>query len=62
MEEIRKFVSGFLNTVPGLVGIILSDREGVLLVKSSLPECPEGALKPSFLTNYTSCGLAEQVD
>jgi len=53
MEDLRKHLSSYLSTVPGLLGIVLSDREGVPLVRANLQECPEQATKPAFLTNYT---------
>merc|ERR1712059_184563 len=60
MEEVRKHVAGYLDNVPGLLAILVSDRDGVPVVKASLPECPESATRPTFLANGFSGSLAEQ--
>lgn len=52
MEELRKHLSSYLSVVPGLLGIVLSDREGVLMLRANLPECPEHSTKPAFLMSY----------
>ena len=53
MEDLRKHLSSYLATVPGLLVIVLSDREGVPMVRANLQECPEPVTKPAFLTSYT---------
>ena len=53
MDDLRKHVSSYLSVVPGLLGIVLSDREGVPMVRANLQECPDPATKPAFLTSYT---------
>jgi hypothetical protein len=33
MEDVRKLLEGYLNRVNGLLGIVLSDRDGVPIVR-----------------------------
>jgi len=53
MEDLRKHLSEYMTSVPGLLAIVLADKDGVPLVKTDLPDCPEQATKPAFLTTYT---------
>jgi len=48
-----------MTQVPGLLAIIISDRDGVPIVRSSLPDCPEAATRPAFLSSYTG-SVSEQ--
>ena len=41
MEELRKHLGTYMSQDPDLVGIILSDREGVPLLRVTTPECPD---------------------
>ena len=59
MEELRKHLSSHLTPESGLVGLILSDREGVPLLRSTRAECPETVTRPAFLAAFA--GSSQEV-
>jgi len=52
MEELRKYVSCLLLRVDGLLAIVITDRDGVHLVKAIKDQIPEMALRPSYLSTF----------
>jgi len=52
MEELRKYVSRLLQRVEGLLAIVITDRDGVHLVKAIKEQVPEMALRPSYLSTF----------
>ena len=59
MEELRKHLSSHLTPESGLVGLILSDREGVPLLRSTKAECPDTVTRPAFLAAFA--GSSQEV-
>lgn len=54
-EEVRKVVQQLLHKVPGLHCILITDRDGVPLLKVSTDKTPESAIRPGFISTF---GLA----
>jgi len=59
MEELRKHLGTYMSQDPDLVGIILSDREGVPLLRVTTPECPDSVSRISFLSSFA--GTSQEV-
>ena len=59
MEELRKHLSSHLTPESGLVGLILSDREGVPLLRATRAECPDSVTRPAFLAAFA--GSSQEV-
>jgi len=57
---VRKLVTGHLTSVPGLLAILITDREGVPVVKVYSQECPDNAVRPGFLGGGFNGHLAAQ--
>ena len=73
MEDVTKLLQHYLARVPGLLAILVADREGVPVVRVTTNECPESALRccqsnvlcepvprPAFLGTGFNGQLAEQ--
>ncbi|XP_056630596.1 ragulator complex protein LAMTOR3-A [Diorhabda sublineata] len=54
-DEARKFLQDMLNRVNGLHCILISDRDGVPMLKVSNDKIPEQITKPNFVSTF---GLA----
>ncbi|XP_022103795.1 ragulator complex protein LAMTOR3-A-like [Acanthaster planci] len=52
VEELRKYFSRLLHMVEGLEAIIITDRDGVPVIKVTSEAVPEHALKPAFLATF----------
>ena len=53
MEELKKHLQSYLTPKSGLVGVVLSDREGVPLVRVTGGEvCPDAVTRTSFLSSF----------
>ncbi|ELU08350.1 hypothetical protein CAPTEDRAFT_163273 [Capitella teleta] len=50
VEEVKKFFHQLLKTVDGLQAIVITDREGVPVLKISDETASELALRPKFLS------------
>ena len=59
MEELRKHLSTFLTPESGLVGLVVSDREGVPLVRSTTGDCPDTVTRPAFMAAFA--GSSQEV-
>ncbi|XP_005096641.1 ragulator complex protein LAMTOR3-A [Aplysia californica] len=51
-EELKSYLNKLMKTVDGLHAIIITDRDGVVIVKVSSQLAPDTALKPSFLSVF----------
>ncbi|XP_064458079.1 ragulator complex protein LAMTOR3-like isoform X2 [Ornithodoros turicata] len=49
-DELRKHLLGVMSRTPGLHAIIITDRDGVPLLKASNEGAPEHAMRPGFLS------------
>lgn len=54
-EEIKKVIHQMLVKVPGLYCVLITDRDGVPLLKVHNDKAPELAMRPTFLSTF---GLA----
>ena len=52
MEELKKHLGSYLTPESGLVGVVLSDREGVPLVRVTTEACPDPVTRTSFLSSF----------
>ena len=54
MEELKKHLQSYLTPESGLVGVVLSDREGVPLVRvtGEGEACPDAVTRTSFLSSF----------
>merc|ERR1712168_997987 len=52
MDNIKSHLANVLQSVDGLHAIVISDRDGVVLVKSVDEQCLDNALKPRFLSTF----------
>ena len=52
MEELKKHLQSYLTPESGLVGVVLSDREGVPLVRVTGEACPDAVTRTSFLSSF----------
>ncbi|OCT81012.1 hypothetical protein XELAEV_18027825mg [Xenopus laevis] len=51
-EELRRFLYKKLTSVEGLHAIVVSDRDGVPVIKVANENAPEQALRPAFLSTF----------
>lgn len=51
-EEIKNFLSSLLPKVEGLHSILITDRDGVPLIKVNTEEAVELAMRPTFLSTF----------
>jgi len=51
VEELKKYLYEQMKIVNGLSAIIVSDRDGVPIIKVTSKEAPEFALRSSYLSN-----------
>lgn len=54
-EEARKVLQDLLMKVNGLYCIVITDRDGVPVIKANTDKVPEQALRPGFISTF---GLA----
>ncbi|XP_044762607.1 ragulator complex protein LAMTOR3-A [Coccinella septempunctata] len=54
-EETKKLLQDILTKIPGLHCILITDREGVPVVKVCTEKAPEGAMRFGFISTF---GLA----
>lgn len=54
-DEVRKHMQHFLHKIPGLHCILITDRDGVPVLKVSNEKTPEQAVRPGFISTF---GLA----
>ena len=59
MEDLRKHLSSYMTPDSGLIGIVLSDREGVPLTRVLADSCPEHVSRHSFLSSFS--GTSQEV-
>ena len=59
MEELKKHLQSYLTPESGLVGVVLSDREGVPLVSVTGEACPDAVTRTSFLSSFA--GTSQEV-
>ncbi|CAH0546367.1 unnamed protein product [Brassicogethes aeneus] len=55
VEEVRKLLQDILQKIQGLHCILITDRDGVPLLKVGTDKAPENALRPNFISTF---GLA----
>ncbi|XP_033744123.1 ragulator complex protein LAMTOR3-B-like isoform X1 [Pecten maximus] len=53
-EEIKTYLSKLMKTVTGLYAILVTDRDGVPVVKVSSEQAPELALRQDFLCTFSA--------
>lgn len=51
-EDIKKFLYQLLNRIDGLYSVVISDKEGVPIIKVSTEKAPELATRPQFLSIF----------
>ncbi|XP_066957167.1 ragulator complex protein LAMTOR3 isoform X1 [Macrobrachium rosenbergii] len=51
-EEMKKFLLDILNSTDDLLGIVITDRDGVPLLKVSTEDAPELGMRPAFLSTF----------
>jgi len=56
MDELKQLLHEYVISVPGILGIVLSDREGIPIIRCKLDECPDSATKPQFLSTHATAG------
>jgi len=52
VEELRKYLYNLMSNIQGLTAIVVSDREGVPVLKTIKEETPEFALSAAYLSNF----------
>ena len=52
-DDIEEYLRRLLVTVEGLEGIIISDRDGVPVVKALSSDVPEATSRPGFLATFS---------
>ncbi|XP_061196692.1 ragulator complex protein LAMTOR3-A-like [Saccostrea echinata] len=52
MEEAKNYLSKLSSTVDGLLAIVITDRDGIPLLKVAMDQVPEQALRHSFLSTF----------
>ncbi|KAL0274892.1 UNVERIFIED_CONTAM: hypothetical protein PYX00_002922 [Menopon gallinae] len=52
VEEMKKYLYLLLGKVDGLLCILISDRDGVPILKVAKNEAPEYAMRPSFISTF----------
>lgn len=51
-EEMKKYLKQLLAKVDNLLCILITDRDGVPILKAVHEKCPEPAMRPNFLTTF----------
>ncbi|KAK7456515.1 hypothetical protein BaRGS_00039371 [Batillaria attramentaria] len=52
-EEVKTYLRKLMNTVEGLHAILISDRDGVPMLKVADQNAPELALRPTYLSTFS---------
>ncbi|XP_076443847.1 ragulator complex protein LAMTOR3-B-like isoform X2 [Babylonia areolata] len=52
-EEVKMYLRKLIQSVDGLHAIVVSDRDGVPVLKMSDEHAPEKALRPAFLSYFS---------
>ncbi|XP_047108875.1 ragulator complex protein LAMTOR3 [Schistocerca piceifrons] len=52
-DEMKKYLQQVLSKVDGLLCILITDRDGVPVLKVSADSAPELAMRPSFLSTFS---------
>ncbi|KAL8591007.1 hypothetical protein ACOMHN_021772 [Nucella lapillus] len=52
-EEVKAYLRKLLNYVSGLHAIVISDRDGVPMMKVADEHAPELALRPAYLSTFS---------
>jgi len=52
VEAMKKYLYSMLSKVDGIYAIVITDRDGVPVMKVSTENCPEPATRPSYLTTF----------
>ncbi|XP_076047622.1 late endosomal/lysosomal adaptor, MAPK and MTOR activator 3 [Oratosquilla oratoria] len=51
-EEMVKYLQSLLHSVDGLLGIVITDRDGVPLLKAATENAPELGMRPGYLSTF----------
>jgi len=54
MEDVRKLLMTYVKDVDGMLGIVLCDRDGVPIIRSTVEDCPEPVTRPAFLSSHAT--------
>jgi len=52
VDEMKKCLHSMLSKIDGLYSVVVTDRDGVPILKTSNDKAPESALRPSFLSTF----------
>ncbi|XP_046673263.1 ragulator complex protein LAMTOR3-A [Homalodisca vitripennis] len=52
VDEMKKYLYSLLTKIDGLYSVVVSDRDGVPILKASSEKAPESALRPCFLSTF----------
>uniref|UniRef100_A0A1B6KI02 Roadblock/LAMTOR2 domain-containing protein n=1 Tax=Graphocephala atropunctata TaxID=36148 RepID=A0A1B6KI02_9HEMI len=52
VDEMKKYLYSLLTKIDGLYSVVVSDRDGVPILKASSEKAPELALRPGFLSTF----------
>ncbi|XP_054267787.1 ragulator complex protein LAMTOR3-A [Macrosteles quadrilineatus] len=52
VDDMKKFLNSLLTKVDGLYSVVVTDRDGVPILKASTDKAPESALRPNFLSTF----------
>ncbi|KAK7113125.1 ragulator complex protein LAMTOR3-B-like [Littorina saxatilis] len=53
MEEVKGYLRKLMNHITGLHAIVISDRDGVPMLKVADEHAPELALRPAYLSTFS---------
>ncbi|XP_071513913.1 ragulator complex protein LAMTOR3-A [Panulirus ornatus] len=52
-EEMKKYLLDLMNCTEDVLGIVITDRDGVPILKVAAEEAPELAMRPTYISTFS---------
>ncbi|KAG4080074.1 hypothetical protein HA402_014514 [Bradysia odoriphaga] len=52
-DDVKRYFNSLMQKVVGLQSVLVTDRDGIPLIRVANEHAPELAMKPSFLSTFT---------
>ena len=59
MEDLKKHLNSYMLPDSGLLGIMLSDKDGVPVLRVTSDQCPDSVTRSSFVASFA--GTSQEV-
>ncbi|XP_045595378.1 ragulator complex protein LAMTOR3 [Procambarus clarkii] len=52
-EEMKKYLHDLMNSTENVLGIVVTDRDGVPILRVAADDVPELAMRPNFISTFS---------